>query len=240
MIKSPCEHIRSLSSDKKLDTFWTKSEIDQFLKANYHHDLHSFFLVAINTGMRLGEICGLCWDRVSFNDNSISITRTRDRHELKERTKTNIIRVLPMNAITRATLLNLAKNNTSASDYVFLEKSGQPIEVHHVYRKFQAAQKTANLKNQIRFHDLRHTFASQYIMNGGSIYDLQKFLGHTNISMTTRYAHHSMEYLQNAMTNFNLGEAKEFVDNELAHIWPMKDKLENKKSNFSEGNSNVS
>jgi integrase len=39
-----------------------------------------------------------------------------------------------------------------------------------------------------RFHDLRHTFASWYMMNGGDLYELAKILGHANIKMTERYA----------------------------------------------------
>lgn len=234
ILKSPCEYTKTLSSDKVHDSFWTKAEIDQFLKASYYHELHDLFLVAINTGMRRGELAGLCWDRVSFNDNTIAVTRTRDRYGLKQRTKTNIIRVLPMNAITRMTLLNLAQKNHHGSQYVFLGSNDQPIEVQHIYRKFQNAQKKAGLTNTIRFHDLRHTFASQFMMNGGNIYDVQKFLGHTDISMTTRYAHHSMEHLQAAMMKFSLGTAKEYVENELAQIRPMRDELKSRASGFSE------
>jgi integrase len=239
ILRNPCDHIKTLSADKVHDVFWTKAEIDQFLKANYYHELHDFFLVAINTGMRLGELAGLCWDRVNFADNTIAVTRTRDRYELKQRTKTNIIRILPMNSITRATLLNLAQQNATGSEYVFCNEDGSPIEVHHIYRKFVSAQKKAGFTNTIRFHDLRHTFASQFIMNKGNIYDLQKLLGHTEIAMTTRYAHHSMEHLQSAMSNFNLGTAKEIAQNESAQIRPMKDILKNKTFSFSKENQQV-
>lgn len=46
-------------------------------------------------------------------------------------------------------------------------------------------------------------------MNGGSVFDLQKFLGHTDIQMTMRYAHHSMEHLQKAIDKFSLGQQNE-------------------------------
>lgn len=207
LIKNPAEYIKVLSVDKIHDSFWTKSEIDQFLRGNFNNELYDLFLVAMNTGMRKGELAGLCWDRINFMDNTISITRTRDRDELKERTKTNVIRVIPINSLVKTTLLKLFNCRTD-SNYVFLDKNQQPVKPHHLYRQFNQAQKKAGLKRQIRFHDLRHTFASQYIINGGSIYDLQKFLGHTNITMTTRYAHHSMDYLQNAINGFSLGESK--------------------------------
>lgn len=206
LLRSPCEFIKALSSDDIHDVYWTKSEIDQFLKANYQNELYELFLVALNTGMRKGELAGLCWDRVSFSDNTITVTRTRDKYELKERTKTKLKRVLPMNEITRATLLSLSYKRSSESNLVFLNSSGDAINPHHIYRQFHAAQKKTGMNKFIRFHDIRHTFATQYIINGGSVYDLQKFLGHTTIAMTQRYAHHSMEYLQTAMNGFSLGE----------------------------------
>ncbi len=61
------------------------------------------------------------------------------------------------------------------------EASGDPLIVVHLDRRFKAAQKRAGLTNVIRFHDLRHTFASQFMMNGGNIYDLQKILGHSSL-----------------------------------------------------------
>ena len=48
------------------------------------------------------------------------------------------------------------------------------------------------------FHDLRHTFASQFVMKGGNIYTLREILGHTDVKMTQRYAHLSPEHLKGA------------------------------------------
>ena len=207
LLRSPCEFIKALSEDDVHEVFWTTSEIHQFLRANYNHELYELFLVALNTGMRKGELAGLCWDRVNFIENTITITRTRDKYELKERTKTKLKRVLPMNELTKMTLLSLFHKRTTESKLVFLKSSGEAINPHHIYRQFYVAQKKSGLINTIRFHDIRHTFAAQYIINGGSIYDLQKFLGHTTTAMTQRYAHHSMEYLQTAMKGFSLGES---------------------------------
>ena len=53
----------------------------------------------------------------------------------------------------------------------------------------------AEIEKKIRFHDLRHTYASQFMMNGGNLYDLQKILGHTDSKMTQRYAHLAPEHL---------------------------------------------
>ncbi len=156
--------------------------------------------------MRKGELAGLCWDRVDFKENTITVSRTRDRFELKERTKTNHIRTIPTNDLSRSILLNLHEENVMGSDFVFLDKKGEPIEPHHICRPMTALQKQAGIKTRLRFHDLRHTFASQYIKNGRSIYDLQKLLGHSTVVMTENYAHHSKDYMQNAIIGFQLGK----------------------------------
>ncbi|MCO5113007.1 MAG: tyrosine-type recombinase/integrase [Bdellovibrionaceae bacterium] len=53
------------------------------------------------------------------------------------------------------------------------------------------------------FHDFRHTFASHYMMNGGNLFDLQKFLGHADIKMTQRYAHLCPDYLHDKIQIIN-------------------------------------
>jgi integrase len=54
-------------------------------------------------------------------------------------------------------------------------------------KSFETILRLAEIR-EFRFHDLRHTFASWYLMNGGDLYELAKILGHSNIKMTERYA----------------------------------------------------
>lgn len=207
LFKSPCEYIINLKEEKRPDVFWTKEEIESFLRVNHSHELYDLFLVAMNTGLRRGELAGLLWSRVNFERNILGVTRMRTRTETKETTKNHLIRWVPMNDVVKATLTRL-KNKKTESDYVFLNKEGQPINIHHMYRTFQRAQVKAGIKNLIRFHDLRHTFASNFVIDGRNIYDLQKMLGHTDVAMTQRYAHLSDESQQQAIAGFNLGMAK--------------------------------
>jgi integrase len=223
ILRNPIEGLKKIPESSGVEDFWTKSEIDQFLKASYQDKLYDFILIALNTGMRKGEIAGLKWDRVDFALDQITVSRTRDKFELKDTTKTKLKRIIPMNQIVRMTLLKLFQSRIG-SEFVFVNRDDSPISIHHTYRDFAIAQEKAGIANQIRFHDLRHTFASQFMMNGGNIFDLQKILGHTDIKMTLRYAHFSPDHLQKAFKGFELG----FV-NELAQISPteLKTKLVN-------------
>jgi integrase len=204
ILSNPLEYLSKVKINPHLEAYWTKAEINQFLLSNNFDSLYPFYLVALNTGMRKGELAGLCWDRVDFHLNQITISRTRDRDELKDTTKTNLKRVIPMNQIVKITLLNLMKKQLNPK-FVFSESDRAPIDVNHVYRRFHQAQKKAGITNVIRFHDLRHTFASQFVMANGNIFDLQKILGHTKIDMTMRYSHYSPEHLQKAMKIISFG-----------------------------------
>jgi len=72
-------------------------------------------------------------------------------------------------------------------DRIFPPKAGAKGERQRVEGSFETVLKLAGTED-FRFHDLRHTFASWYMMNGGDLYELAKILGHSNIKMTERYA----------------------------------------------------
>lgn len=141
----------------------------------------------------MAELCGLCWDRVDFRRNLIHVTRTRDKTGVKDSTK---------NKLSRIILFNTREVDC---EYVFLGSKGGPIPYGHIYRQFGIAQADTSIKNKIRFHDLRHTFASNYMMSGGNVFDLQKLLGHTKIVMTMIYAHLSPNHLQGSIRFMSSG-----------------------------------
>ena len=203
----PFDNIRLPKANLKDDNFWEKLEINQFLQANTKDQLYPFYYVAIQTGCRLAELCGLKWDRIDFSRNLISITRTRDKFGLKETTKTKIKRIIPMTAEVKATLLGIFEKRIG-NPFVFLEADGGEVKYSHIYRRFKKAQTKAGISHQIRFHDLRHSFASNYMMNGGNLFDLQKLLGHTDFKMTMRYAHLTPDHLQSSVKFMSIASDK--------------------------------
>src|SRR5947207_8468473 len=86
------------------------------------------------------------------------------------------------------------------TDLVFSSRSGGRIV--DVRTGFLNACKRAGLTD-LHFHDLRHTFASQFVMAGGDLYTCQQILGHKSITMTQRYAHLSPTYKIKAIDRMN-------------------------------------
>lgn len=209
--RSPFMYMKVLKSNPVPDIYMTANDINAVLETSKNHFFYSVFLVALNTGMRRGELAGLCWDRVNFDLNLIEVTRLRDRNGLADRTKTNRSkRYIPMNVIVRAHLQELKKKCLN-TELVFVNDDGFEFDVNHIYRDFRRFLKKAKIKTEFRFHDIRHTFASHFMMNGGNIYDLQKILGHTSLEMTQRYAHLAPEHLVQAanVVRFGGGEHSE-------------------------------
>lgn len=201
--RNPLKGIKPQKEDLKVDNYWTKCEIKQFLLSSRASTHYALYYTALHTGMRLAELCGLKWDRVDFKNELISVTRTRDRLGLKETTKTRIKRILPMTSGLNKLLFSLHSHRQN--DFVFIMPNGNPIDYGHVYRKLKKDQKISGVDDRVSFHDLRHTFATQFMTNGGNIFELQKLLGHTKIEMTMRYAHFAPDHLKSATKHIDLG-----------------------------------
>ncbi|MBE0433086.1 site-specific integrase [candidate division WOR-3 bacterium] len=158
-------------------------EISRLL--NYCADhLKPIVIMALNTGMRKGEILNLTWGDVNLKNRMITITNS----------KNNSSRIIPINDATYGILVSLGQQ--IVEQYVFSHPDGKPYR--DIKDGFTAAVNRAKLSD-VRFHDLRHTFASHLVMNGVPILEVQKLLGHKTLAMTMRYSHLSNKNLRDAV-----------------------------------------
>jgi len=197
LARNPLFRYKSVKEPELHFDYWTAPEIQQFLNATNSDELQPVYITALNTGMRRGELCALKWDRVDLDRCQLIVSRNLTRYGLSETTKTGKKRYVPINPVLKRLLQKLKREQRGA--FVFCDMEGAPLDAHHLYRDFQIAQRKAHFDRLIRFHDLRHTFASHFMQNGGNIYDLQKILGHSSLEMTQRYAHMSPDHLAKAI-----------------------------------------
>jgi integrase len=205
ILKSPFEYLKTPKVPPKTPKYFSKEMCQQFLLANMDDELYPLYLTVIYTGMRRGELAALKWDKVDFDQGLIEISATRDQFGHRDTPKNGKVRFVPIHNGFKDILLD-AFNNRS-SDYVFVHRGGTKLRVNHVYRYFREAQSKAGipLKQQITFHQLRDTFASNFMMQNGEIYDLQIILGHHSTSITKIYAHLSPGHLANTTQNLDFG-----------------------------------
>lgn len=159
------------------------------------------------TGCRLSEARALKVKDLNFNQNTITISRTFSRNELREKRKgiNSPPVTLPIHPELRGTLEYYIQNKLS-DVFVFINpNTGRPYHRRTIERLWQYVRKTLNLPQSLRLYDAtRHSFASQLLNVGVSIAKISKLLGHTNIHTTEKYAHVNLKDLQVDITKIAL------------------------------------
>ena len=148
---------------------------------------------AILSGLRQSELLGLHWRDVDFENELIHVRTALDRHrrDVPPKTERAVRDVVLMPALARA--LSQHKGNSAFNrpdDYVFTTRVGTPEHAAHIgVRALRPALERASLQ-PVRWHDLRHTFASLLIAGGANITFVSRQLGHTSSQITLGiYAH---------------------------------------------------
>lgn len=133
-------------------------------------------LLSLNTGMRQGELFSLAWEHVDLERKTLTV--------LASHSKGNTTRTIPLNAEALA-LLKAIKPNAQAGLVFKSPVTGGRF--NNVKKAWAEVTKAAGVPD-LRWHDLRHDFASQLVMRGVPLFTVQKLLGHANPRMTQRYA----------------------------------------------------
>ena len=165
------------------------SQLNRFLEAiqgePYWHD---FFYVEVMTGLRRGEICGIKWSDIDFNEGTLCIKRSVSTKEgggvsIGE-TKTDAGARTIIMPPSVATLLG-EKRSDAINEWVFphYTNPSDPLHPSSAYKKLKTILKRLELP-LLRFHDLRHTFATQATDGGVDPKTLAGILGHTDASFT--------------------------------------------------------
>lgn len=176
---------------KKKIRILNPSEIRSFLDAVENQMYRTLFRLAIMSGTRQGELLGLKWSDVDWENSQIHIQRTYNNQEwydVKTETSNRKIDIGP-SMMAELKRWNLACP-PSKLDLVFPNEAGQPLNHSNlVARHFHPTLKKAGIE-RIRFHDLRHTYASLLIEQGENIKYIQTQLGHSSPTVTLNiYAH---------------------------------------------------
>lgn len=178
--KSPLNGVKILKVPETLERILDPSEESRLISACdliRSRFLRSAILLALNTGMRRGELMSLTWDHIDFTRNVVRIVNAKSRSGNRS---------VPLNRMANAILTELQRSKTSL--YVFPSNRKKDSRLLDLKKGFKRAVKLANLRH-IRFHDLRHTFATRLVQAGVDIITVQHLLGHAKITMTARYAH---------------------------------------------------
>lgn len=190
----------NLERDKRITISpMTHEEVAHFLNTcqQFYPEHYPFFLCAFRTGMRLGELLGLQWGDIDWYGKFIEVKRAH-RRGVTGKTKTGRTRRVDMSDQLIATLKDLYarrrkegfKAGLGAPVPWIFHRNGKPIEQNYIRRVFKRVLQRAGLRD-MRFHDIRHTYASLLLSAGESPAYVKEQLGHANIQTTVDiYGHY--------------------------------------------------
>jgi integrase len=189
-----------------------KEQQDQFIKAIENHEMGMLFIVALSTGLRLGELQALHWKDINFNTHEITVNKTLQKIPVYDKDKVikyeiveqqpktiNSIRTVPVPSKVIDRLKDHQQQQQElfsrvgvSSEYVLCDPLGVPYESKRPTRTLQRILKQLNLP-VIKFHDLRHTYATRLFEKGVPPKTVQTLLGHADIDTTMNIYTHVMK-----------------------------------------------
>lgn len=192
-VKEPKKVMRVLSLQEQ-------KQLEQYL----YHDMnlyHFGVLLALYTGIRIGELCALQWDDIRTDCIIISKTmhRIQDNDhtiiEITEPKTPSSVRTLPIPEF----LKNIIDGYRRSCGYVLVNRNGNWVEPRLMQLTFKKIIEDCDLP-KTNFHALRHTFATRCIEAGFDVKSLSEILGHADVKTTlNKYVHSSFEFKKENM-----------------------------------------
>ena len=196
-------------SSKKIKIFSHTEHLKLFQYINSNLDEKSLgILISLLCGLRIGEVCGLKWCDIDFENEILSVNRTVQRIYIKKTisSESKIIisspktassfRNIPLSKHLIKTMKKLRKNN----NFYIISGNRNFIEPR-IYRKYYYSILSSLNISKLSFHSLRHTFATQAIELGTDYKTVAEILGHSSINTTLNlYVHPKMEHKKKCLT----------------------------------------
>ncbi|MFH0899426.1 MAG: site-specific integrase [Pseudomonadota bacterium] len=180
--------------------FLSFEEADRILDADVDSEWHTMILVALRTGMRLGELLALRWEDVDLTIGQVRVCRSVSRGIITT-PKSGKDRVIPLGD---EVLAALKVHRHLRGELVFCTMAGRMLKKGECKHPLWRACRRAGLR-RIGWHVCRHTFASHLVMRGAQLKAVQELLGHATIEMTMRYAHLSPHVSRDAVQLLDRG-----------------------------------
>ncbi len=207
--ENPCANVRRLRAETKQAEAFTVAEqraLEKEIERLGNRYLHGI-LLCLYTGLRLGELLGLTWEDVDMEKGVIQITKAIYREKVGEEGWQTVVgtpktrsseRVIPLPAYVTRMLEE--DRRLATSPYVVENKKGERMAIRSYQYMFEKLTERAGVR-RLKFHALRHTFATRAIECGMDIRTVADLMGHKNASITLNcYAHcmldHKMQMMQ--------------------------------------------
>jgi|APMed6443717190_1056831.scaffolds.fasta_scaffold28828_1 site-specific recombinase XerD len=197
--ENPVSKVYMPKFDNRRMRFLTHEEAEQLLKEilKKSKQTHDMTLLSLHTGMRAGEIFSLTWDCIDLTGGLIMLRNT----------KSTLTRFAYMTDAVRKMFNSMEQGGVN--DLVFPDRTGKKIvqisdSFNRSVKKLGFNDNIIDRRFKITFHSCRHSFASWLVESGADLYSVKELLGHSDFSMTSRYAHLGKNTLQNAVRTMEM------------------------------------
>jgi len=197
-----------------------EEQITRLIKALKGHKYENLILTTLFTGLREGEVCGLQWDCVNLETGTILVDKqlqslrktvrgNRDKYALvptkngKERYLTIapfVVELLKKEKAKQDANREYCEDLYEESGLVFTDESGHRITPQAAYRAFKLVVTELGMSN-VRFHDLRHSYAVASLRSGDDVKTVQENLGHATAAFTLDTYGHVTEQMKTESAN---------------------------------------
>jgi Site-specific recombinase XerD len=182
----------SIEDAKPIVTLSDESQMQRFLEIckEIKPEYHPFYFTAVRTGLRFGEMVGLLWQNVSFEEHCITVKKTPTFIPKGRNKRTGLPKERPVPLTNDAVAVLKAIPRSSSYRNVFL-RNGKPIDKageKNLRYWLKKIVKLAGIDGMTRLHELRHSAGQLVYDKTRDLYVVKEFLGHSDIRMTERYA----------------------------------------------------
>lgn len=171
-------------------------------------------ILALYTGIRLGELCALKWENICFDSNIIRIRHTMQRiqnNSINSTQKTKIIITEPKSLssmrdipLPKCIVEIVRRFQSNPENYILTGNNFEFVEPRTMQNRFKKIIKDSGIEDK-NFHVLRHTFATRCVEQGFETKSLSEILGHSNVNITlNRYVHSSLQLKRDNMDKLKL------------------------------------
>jgi site-specific recombinase XerD len=199
---NPFDEFRLPKIPKKLPVFINEKEFELILEKITRKRIYQISLTAFYTGMRLSEVLHLTWEQVDLDNRMINLTNSESfiTKSKKPRSIPMCQKVFDLFCILKS---DYRPNYQVKENIVFYKIYGIPYSKNYLSHYFKDAVDKTALRQGIKFHTLRHSFASMLVSKGVSLYVVKELLGHSDFATTQIYAHLESKSLKDAIEKLN-------------------------------------
>ena len=197
------------NADKRI---WSPDQVATFLRAAADSSMLELYELALHTGLRRGELCGLTWDAIDLKGRSLTVRLNRVQIASREGDRAAVVEGTAKSAAGQGRVVGLgpravrvlrqrklrqnqdrlrAGEAWRVTDYVFTTQLGEPLLPEYPSRQLGRLAKAAGLPDAT-LHSLRHQHATALRETGSDGFLIAVRLGHAQAAVTSRYAHVSL------------------------------------------------